>query len=150
MAENIDGDPHFWTDSLEAPFRRTWTGFAYERLCLKHIPQIKAALGIAGVRTSVASWSHRADERYPEGAQIDLLIDRADDVINICEMKFCNGAFAIDKGYAKSLANKQQALRTVTGTKKGIHLTFVTVDGVAHNSYWNDVQSEVTLDDLFK
>ena len=56
----------------------------------------------------------------------------------------------IDKGYAKSLANKQQALRTVTGTKKGIHLTFVTVDGVAHNSYWNDVQSEVTLDDLFK
>lgn len=150
VAENIDGDPHFWTDSLEAPFRRTWTGFAYERLCLKHIPQIKAALGIAGVRTSVASWSHRADERYPEGAQIDLLIDRADDVINICEMKFCNGAFAIDKGYAKSLANKQQALRTVTGTKKGIHLTFVTVDGVAHNSYWNDVQSEVTLDDLFK
>ena len=117
---------------------------------MKHIPQIKAALGIAGVRTSVASWSHRADERYPEGAQIDLLIDRADDVINICEMKFCNGAFAIDKGYAKSLANKQQALRTVTGTKKGIHLTFVTVDGVAHNSYWNDVQSEVTLDDLFK
>ena len=61
-----------------------------------------------------------------------------------------DGAFAIDKGYAKSLANKQQALRTVTGTKKGIHLTFVTVDGVAHNSYWNDVQSEVTLDDLFK
>ena len=67
-----------------------------------------------------------------------------------CEMKYCNGAFAIDKAYAKSLANKQQAFRTVTGTKKGLHLTFVTVEGVAHNSCWSDVQSEVTLDDLFR
>jgi len=150
VAENIDGDPHFWKDSTEAPFRRAWTGLAYERLCLKHLPQIKAALGIAGVRTSISTWSHRADETYPEGAQIDLLIDRADGIINICEMKFCSGTFAIDKSYSKALANKVQAFRTVTGTKKGLHLTLVTLEGVMHNSYWNDVQSEVTLDDLFK
>jgi len=150
IAENVDGDPCFWTNSLEAPFRRTWTGLAYERLCFKHLAQIKGALGIAGVRTSVSSWHHQADETYPKGAQIDLLIDRADGIINMCEMKFCDGAFAIDKGYAKALADKKQTFKAVTGTKKGVHLTFVTVDGVVHNSYWGDVQSEVTLDDLFK
>ena len=150
ISENVDGDPCFWTNSLEAPFRRAWTGLAYERLCFKHLAQIKEALGIAGVRTSVSSWRHQADETYPEGAQIDLLIDRADGIINMCEMKFCDGTFAIDKGYAKVLANKKQTFKAVTGTKKGIHLTFVTVDGVTHNSYWSDVQSEVTLDDLFK
>lgn len=149
-SENIDHDPRFWANSLESQFRKTWTGFAFERLCLKHVDQIKAALGIAGVRTAVASWRHRANDVYPDGAQIDLLIDRNDNIINICEMKFCAGPFAIDKRYAKVLANKRQAFETVTKTKKGLHLTFVTTEGVAHNPYWNDVQSEVTLDDLFR
>lgn len=79
-----------------------------------------------------------------------MLIDRNDNIINICEMKFCNGPFAIDKQYAKVLSNKRQAFETVTKTRKGLHLTFITTEGVAHNSYWNDIQSEVTLDDLFK
>ena len=149
-AENIDGDPRFWTNSLEAQFRKVWTGFAFERLCLKHVDQIKAALGIAGVRTSVSSWRHRANDVYPDGAQIDMLIDRNDNIINMCEMKFCSGPFAIDKQYARVLANKRQAFETVTKSQKGLHLTFITTEGVAHNSYWSDVQSEVTLDDLFK
>ena len=76
--------------------------------------------------------------------------NRNDDIVNLCEMKFCHGAFAINKRYSADLANKRQAFETVTGTKKGLHLTFVTAAGLAHNSYWSDVQSEVTLDDLFR
>ncbi len=148
-SENIDHDARFWTNSLESQFRVTWTGLAFESLCLKHIDQIKAALGIAGVRTSTSTWRHIANDVYPDGAQIDLVIDRNDNIINLCEMKFCSGMFAIDKIYAKSLANKRQAFETVTKTRKGIHLTFVTTEGVAHNSYWSDVHSEVVLDDLF-
>ena len=150
VAENIDGDPHFWTDSLEAPFRRTWTGFAYERLCLKHIPQIKAALGIAGVRTSVASWSHRADERYPEGAQIDLLLDRSDGVINVCEMKFSPDVFLVDAKTEEGLMRKLAVFSSVTGTRKAVHLTMVTPFGILRNAHSGRVQSEVTLADLFK
>ena len=149
VAKNMDGDPCFWSDSLESPFRRTWMGLAFERLCLRHIDQIKAALGILGVRTSVSSWFHRADETYPRGAQIDLLIDRNDNILNICEAKFCRGTFVIDKRYSEALENKRQVLEAVTKTRKAIHLTVITTEGVAHNLYWNEVQSEVTLNDLF-
>ena len=150
VLENKDHDPKFWSSSQEAPFRKSWAGFAFERLCLVHAEQVKAALGIAGVRTSVTTWHHKADDVYPKGVQIDLVIDRNDDLINLCEMKFCAGPFVIKKPYAADLANKRQAFESVTGTKKGLHLTFVTTAGVAHNSYWSDVQSEVTLDDLFR
>ena len=150
IAENRNRDEHFWSNSLEAQFRKAWVGFAFERLCLRHVKQIKAALGIAGVRTAESVWHHVADDVYPHGAQIDLVIDRNDDIVNLCEMKFCHGAFAINKRYSADLANKRQAFEAVTGTKKGLHLTFVTTAGLAHNSYWSDVQSEVTLDDLFR
>ena len=149
IKNNIDNDRTFWSDSLESPFRMAWLGFAFERLCLLHIDQIKRALGISGVRTSVSTWRHRADSEYPKGAQIDLIIDRRDDIINLCEMKFCQGKFLIAKKYDDELLSKRQVFKAVTGTKKAVHLTMVTTEGVERNAYWNDVQSEVTLDDLF-
>lgn len=90
------------------------------------------------------------DDVYPTGAQIDLLLERADNVINICEMKYSSGPFAIDKAMDSDLAAKVETFRAVSKTQKAIHLTFVTSRGLVRNSYWNDVQSEVTLDDLFK
>lgn len=149
VRNNSDGDTRFWSNSIDAGFRRVWIGHAFERLCLRHVDQIKAALGIAGVKTSVSTWRHKADDLCPQGAEIDLVIDRRDDLINLCEMKFHSGSFVITKKYADELSVKRQVFVAVTGTKKGIHQTFVTADGLFDNEYAADVQSSVVLDDLF-
>ena len=85
----------------------------------------------------------------PEGAQIDLLFDRADNVINICECKYTAEPFRIDKEYDAKLAQKVGVFREVTKTRKSIHLTLITSSGLVRNEYSSRVQSEVTLDDLF-
>lgn len=150
VRNNVSNDRRFWSDSVDAPFRLSWLGFAFERLCLLHVEQIKRALGISGVRTAVSSWRHRADGVFPKGAQIDLVIDRRDDIINLCEMKFCRGRFIITKKYDEELATKVQVFKGVTRTRKSVHITMVTAEGVEKNCYWSDIQSEVTLDDLFR
>jgi len=147
----MDGkDEHWWSRTTTSPMQSNWRGLAFERLCLLHVPQIKAALGISGVLTNVYSWYHVADSVYPTRTQIDLLLDRADNVINLCEMKYTSGPYAIDKAVDSLLATKVETFRTLSKTQKAIHVTFVTSRGLVRNSYWNDVQSEVTLDDLFK
>ncbi|MBQ9042283.1 MAG: ATP-binding protein [Eggerthellaceae bacterium] len=108
--------------------------------------QIKNALGISGVETSESAW--QSGKSNP-GAQVDLVIDRADGIVNLCEMKFSNAEFSIDKSYDEALRNKLSAFRLETGTKKALHVTLVTSNGLAHNKYWNTVQNEITADDLF-
>lgn len=147
----MDGkDEHWWSRTTSSPMQSNWRGLAFERLCLLHVPQIKATLGISGVLTNVYSWYHVADSVYPTGAQIDLLLDRADNVINLCEMKYTSGPYAIDRAVDSMLATKVETFRCLSKTQKAIHLIFVTSRGLVRNSYWSDVQSEVTLDDLFK
>jgi hypothetical protein len=150
FAKDRDGeDAQFWSHSAASPARSTWQGLAFERVCLEHARQIKKALGVAGVATSVSSWRLPGDGAGRHGAQIDLVISRADNVTNLCEMKFCQDEYEIDAEEAVKLRNRVEAFRRETGTKGGIHLTFVTPYGVRRNKYWNLVQSEVTLDDLF-
>ena len=142
-----DGD--YWTASVTSEVKNAWRGQAYERLCLSHIPQIKAALGISGVHTDV--YSMRADgDATSRGAQIDLLIDRRDGIVNLCEMKFSREEYAITKEEHGKLQNRIAAFERIAGKNKSVHLTMVTTCGLAHNTYWNDVQSEVVLDDLFR
>ena len=85
-----------------------------------------------------------------DGAQIDLLLERADDVINICEMKYCKHPYAITERYSKRMRERMATFRHHTNTRAALHLTFITTFGLAHNKYWNDAQSEVVMDDLFK
>ena len=142
-----DGD--YWTAAVSSEVKNNWRGLAFERLCLAHVPQIKAALGIAGVHTDVYSWrTENTTERL--GAQIDLLIDRKDGIVNLCEMKYSSAEYAITKEEHRKLQNRVAAFVQEVGRGKSIHLTMVTTCGLAHNMYWNDVQSEVTLDDLFR
>ena len=135
-----------WTTMMNNATQRTWTGYAFELVCLLHEEQIKRQLGISGVQTRSSSW--RSQSSSP-GAQIDLLIDRNDNVINICEMKYVKDEFTIDKKYAETLRNKREAFVKETKTRKAIHLTMVTTYGVKHNDYHNVIQSEVKMDDLF-
>ena len=149
LTETEGLDEHWWSHSVSSPRQANWRGLAFERLCLWHIPQIKKKLGISGVLTNVHSWLHVPDDVYPLGAQIDLLLDRADNVINVCEMKYSTGAYAITKDEMVRLDNRIEMFDRVTGTNKAVHLTMVTAHGIVRNDYADLVQSEVTLDDLF-
>ena len=115
---------------------------------MAHTQQIKAALGISGVLSNIYSWRKEADENG-NGAQIDLLIDRNDQVINVCEMKYSLSEFTIDAEYERELRNKKSAFIETTQTRKAVHLTMVTTYGVRQNSHSGVVQSEITLEDLF-
>jgi len=103
-------------------------------------------LGISGVDTRVASWR---SSKIKNGAQIDLIIDRNDDVINVCEMKFSKKEFSITSKYEKELINKIETFREETGTKKSVRLTLITSNGVVKNKYYGLIQNELTLSDLF-
>ena len=144
------GDEKRLENSINTPRVNTWKGLAFEKVCLQHVPQIKAKLGIGGVLTGTYAWRHVPNDVYTEGAQIDLLLDRADGIINVCEMKWSAGPFVIDKKKDRELREKIGIFSQVTGTRKGVHLTMITTEGVAHNEYRWTPQSEVTLDDLFK
>lgn len=139
--------PGFWQKTHQAPRVNSWRGHAFELVCLLHEEQIERALGISAIASEVGSW--RSVESEP-GAQIDLVIDRADGVINLCEMKWCAGEFAITRDYDLRLRNKLVAFSGETGTRKAIHLTMVAPFGVKRNAYSETAQSVVTADDLFR
>jgi hypothetical protein len=146
IQKNEYNDPRFWSTSVDSPQHRIWSGYAYEQVCLAHIDQIKRKLGISGVQCKTASWRSRTAE---PGAQIDLLIERRDQVINLCEMKYATDKYLIDKSYSQALRNKVSAFREETKTRKAIHLTLVTTYGIRQNEYAGMVQNEVVMDDLF-
>ena len=120
---------------------------------MQHIPQLKHAMGISAVATTEYSWrsdpkKKRSADEY--GAQIDLLIERGDGVINICEIKWSSVEYSLTKEDVKNLANKQETFEYQTKTKSAIMITMVTVFGVRHNMYYDSIQSEITADNLFE
>ena len=135
-----------WFDFLNTPGYHAWCGLAFEKVCLLHAVQIKAALGIAGVSSMEYAW--RSQKTKP-GAQIDLLIDRKDDVINLCEIKYSAGEFSIDASYHKNLIHKTETFRKETSTKKALWLTMISCEGIKRNQYKDVIVSEVKGTDLF-
>jgi len=135
-------DRHYWSKMLPSSVHSSWAGLAFERLCLQHVEQIKGALQIRGVISTEYAL-------YTQQAQIDLLIDRNDGIVNVCEMKFSDGEYEIAKKDHEAMRSRLRAVRETTGTRKALHTTFVTTCGLLYNAYANDVQSKVVLDDLF-
>jgi len=126
-----------------------WAGYAFENICLKHIPQIKKSLGISGVYSTSSSFLKKGTDEE-EGIQFDLLIDRNDHVINICEIKFYAAEFTIDKSMAMDFRNKIAAFRAIAGARKQVFLTMITTFGVKKNQHSIGlVDAELTMDDLF-
>ena len=137
-----------WMGFIGTPAYHAWGGLSFEMLCLAHVEEIKSSLGISGVQTNTCAW--RSETSSP-GAQIDLLIDRRDDVINICEMKYTDGLYAMTATDEHSLRNKASTFRLETGTKKAVHPILVTLDGASHNMHYNSiVLNEVIVTDWFK
>ena len=151
FCRNIEGkDEHTWSLMINTPAHSAWAGYSFEMVCLHHIPQIKKGLGISGVLSNVCAWSAKAEQGSRDGAQIDLIIDRMDNVVNLCEMKFSRSSFAIDKHYSGKLLERAETFRQSVKTNKALHLTFITTYGLKQNMYSSTVQNELTLDALFQ
>lgn len=148
IKKNAFSDEHYWSNTVMSAFHNTWKGLAFERVCLQHIPQIKASLGISGVLTNVCSWFTKGTKQQ-RGAQIDLVIQRADGFTDLCEIKHSSNAFTIGREYAHELQNKIEAYQKSSKDKRTIHLVMVTTNGVVHNNYYNMIQNEITADNLF-
>lgn len=138
----------FMTSSITSDIMQHWRGVAFEEVCWQHIDQIKQALGISGVRTTVSAWNVAGDDGK-DGIQIDLLMLRADNVVNLCEMKFASDAYHISKEEETKLKNRCETLKTTLKAKQTVHLTMVTTYGVAYGKHSGVVQKQVTMDHLF-
>ena len=136
----------FWLRFCTTPAHSSWAGYAFEILCLLHVQQIREALGISGVMTEVYSWKSKT---FNPGAQIDLVIERGDQVINLCEMKYSSSEYLIDKATDQNLRNKRSAFIAETRTRKAAHTTMITTYGLHRNSYQAGIPFEISLDDMF-
>ena len=127
-----------------------WSGYAFESICLKHIPQIKKALDIAGIY-SVSSAFYQPPSGENPGFQIDLLIDRKDQVINLFEIKFYNKELSISREYAAALQHKINAFANLSKTKKQLFLVMITAFGVKPNeNSLGLVDRVMVMDELFR
>ena len=137
----------FMTDNMTAQIMENWRGVAFEEVCFQHIAQIRRALEIGGVESKFSALNVKGGET--SGAQIDLLIIRADNVVNLCEMKFASSPYEIDKDEAAKLRNRIETLKATLSPKQTVHLTLITTYGVKFNMYSGIVQRQVKMEDLF-
>lgn len=141
-------DENHWMAGLNSPKQNAWAGYAFEQVCLAHLSQIKKGLGISGIQSVASSWIGQSSMG---SAQIDLVLDRSDRVINLFEMKFSMDTFSIDKKYAGELRKKISVFREQTKTRKAIFLTMITTYGLTRNTHSiSTVQNELTMGDLFE
>lgn len=142
--------PDYWLVLQNSSAWKTWAGYAFESLCQNHIHQIASALGISGIIYSWSAWQHIPEHGKDEGVQIDMIIDRSDNCINLCEMKYYSGEFTATKAYAAKLLYKKQKFIEVTGTKKTIFITLITKSGTKENQHFlSSATNQLQLDDLF-
>ena len=137
---------NYWLGFSSTHAYSIWSGFSFEKLCLMHQNQIRKKLGIAGVLTSIFSWRGNYEDK---SVQIDLVIDRNDNVVNLCEMKFSSAEYSVSKEYSAELRRKRSAFLYSTKTRKALVTTMVTTFGLVRNAFGMEITSQVKLDDLF-
>ena len=142
--------PDHWLEVNKTPKYRTWSGYAFEAVCSKHILEIVRALKITS-GSAISSWRYHPKNNESRGAQIDLIILRGDNAITLCEIKYTEKPFAIDKSYAAILTNKIKIFRKQTKTDKQLFLSIISANGLKPTIYSDELVSGVaTLEDLFK
>ncbi|MGM9697197.1 MAG: ATP-binding protein [Prevotella sp.] len=148
VANNTSGDEQWWTHNFESPKIHAWQGLTFETVCLTHTSSIKKALGISGMATSVSSWRKMPDANH-HGAQVDLVIERADRIIHLCEMKFSKSEYRIADAYERQLRERMSIFAESTKTRLSPVITFVSTFGLAKGMHNSVVHSEVTMEDLY-
>jgi len=146
IQKNEYNDEHFWTNSLDTPLHNTWAGYAFEKLALQHVAEIKNAMSIAGIQSSVSAWH---SEIADPAAQIDLVIKRKDGIINVLEIKYWSKKFTITKDYEENLQNKIFAFKAEIHARNTVHLVMLTTFGLNKNKHSEIVQKELIINDLF-
>lgn len=147
FVKNYHGmNEHAWSN-MEEGRRNAWAGYAFEQVCILHVNQIRRALGISGIASDVCSWSYRGKE---QSAQIDLIIDRGDKAIDLCEMKYSDHPYELKKDYVDWLRERRDLFREVTGTNKTLRLTMIASAGIKQNMYSSSLQGRLSLGDLFE
>ena len=147
LGKHRSSNASFWQNNMVSPALNAWRGFSFETVAFGHIPQIKQALNIGAVQTEVSPWH---SDKTKDGAQIDMVIERADRVLNLCEMKFCSDDFKVDADDDRDLRHKMAVFAEETQTRYSLHLTLVTTFGLANSPYQSRFQNVITMDDLFK
>ena len=143
-------DENYWKNASNSGEVNAWSGIAFERVCLEHISQIKKALGISGVQTNVYSWKCGADfDKGIHGSQIDMLIVRKDQIINVCEMKYSESDYVPNLEFDRAMRRRISDLQKATKTKYAIHSTLITTYEVGENQYSGNIQSIITGEELF-
>ena len=138
----------FWQQNIVLHGINSWRGYAFENVCFCHIGQIKQALGISGISSEQSAWSKTGDDE--EGTQIDLIIARKDNVVNMCEIKFYSDLFTVDKEYDLKIKRRKDMLSELLSKKEIVHSTLITTFGIKENRYRWAFENVITMDDLFK
>ncbi|HSX20885.1 MAG TPA: ATP-binding protein [Gammaproteobacteria bacterium] len=140
---------NYWLQQINSNAWQSWCGYAFENICLLHLDKIQDALGLRGIHVTAHTWYLKGDHNKT-GAQIDLLLDRADNCMNLCEIKFYNQVFEITKPYAEELNAKKEIFRMGTNSKKSLFTTIISTYGIQDNARAREsVQSQVTIEALF-
>ena len=137
----------FWLSNVTSPPIITWRGHAFENACFNHIEQIKKALGISGISTTQSAWTKMGEES--KGTQIDMIISRKDNIVNMCEMKYYGEEFMVDKDYDSILRHRKNLLYEIIPKKNAVHNTLITTFGIRNNEYRWSFDNVITMDDLF-
>lgn len=149
LERDSNPDGNLWQNTSGTAMQSAWAGMAFERLCLQHLWQLKNALQIGGVLTHVSTWHHAPDERCPKGAQIDLVIDRADGVIDVCEMKYTKDEFVPDEKSDTEMRRRLSVFSDVTETRKSVNAVLVTPYGLRRSKYSGRYSNVITFKELF-
>lgn len=146
--ENSEKSEHYFEENVSSRALSTWRGYAFENVCFNHIEAVKKALGISGVISSQSAWSKLGDDE--KGTQIDLLINRKDNVVNMCELKFYSGDYVVDKDYYRTLLNREMLLKKELPKKTVVRSTLITTFGLLRNEYSDIFTNVILMDDLFE
>ena len=150
ISENSRGETHFWSSNLDSGVYDNWVGLAFERVCLQHLEQIKKAMGLSVVISTAHSWTWKAPKGSQDpGVQVDLLIDRNDDLINLCEMKYSKAPYPLSSEELSRMEYRKSVFKRETGTRKRVVLTMITTFGLTDNANAADIPVKVKMDDLF-
>jgi uncharacterized protein len=149
IKDNVSDRTNVWQSLSNTANYQSWMGYAFENICLTHLKSIHESLGIGGIYTQVSSFYFKGDDTLP-GTQIDLIIDRNDGIINLCEAKFTNAEFVLSKDYTANLRRKRMVFQEVTKTKKAVTTTLLTTYPALQNAYYNEeIHSEVSFEAFF-
>ena len=148
IKDKVQLNNEFWLSNIASPKISSWRGYAFEELCLRHICKIKSALGISGVSTSESAFVVKGNDDT-EGSQIDLIIERKDGIVNMCEMKFYNSDYTVTKAYERKIVERYNLVTGLISKKSCVNPVLITTFGLDSNEYSSSFQNVITLDDLF-